>query len=387
MTLAELIYDLHDSEKKTIRRKERLQRKLIKAEHAVTFNKICINEKLLPSYTDIKQGDKTVLYEQFTTEYRLKRVEAELIKKERSVEYLTDQLKKTENNYKSINLGKDLRESIDRVLSDDYIYQSHVIKNKTVKKLNALYGGTVLLPNKSVSFVNLSSRELDSQEKEFLELGLNVHIAQKFDKVDKITELELLYQSISKLETSGAVETTPDLQALLLAEGSRKRNGKLQCVLSHSLKEAAKRLRSDDSVIVRKADKTSNYVVLDRAEYLSKIEDILKDEKNFKKLRRNPIAELKKKVNNVITSANAVIGGTHFEKLVGEFHPGYLYGTVKTHKAGNPLRPIISQIPTPTYQLAKRLNSLITPYIPVRHTLRSSDEFIDVLRSQEPRNA
>ena len=66
MTLAELIYDLHDSEKKSIRRKERLQRKLIKAEYAVTFNKICINEKLLPSYTDIKQGDKTVLYEQFT---------------------------------------------------------------------------------------------------------------------------------------------------------------------------------------------------------------------------------------------------------------------------------------------------------------------------------
>ena len=141
-----------------------------------------------------------------------------------------------------MNLGKDLRESIDTDLIDDYIYQSHVIKNKTVKKLNALYGGTVLLPNKSVSFVNLSSRELDSQEKEFLDLGLNVHIAQKFDKVDKITELELLYQSISKLETSGAVETTPDLQALLLAEGSRKRNGKLKYVFSHSLKEAAKRL-------------------------------------------------------------------------------------------------------------------------------------------------
>ena len=385
MTLAELIHNLSDNEKKIIRKKERLQRKLNKAKHAVTFNTICIKENLLPSYTNVKQSDKAVAYKQFTVEYRLKRIEAELKKKEASVQNLTIQLKRADSEYNDLNLNDELKKNIDKTLGEDLCYQNHVVKNRTLKKLNALYEGTVLLPDKTVSYVNLSSRELDEDEKEFLDLGLNVHVGRKFDKAVKITELELLYQSISKLESSGAVETTPDLQALLLAEGSKKRNGKQDIVLSPNLKEAAKRLKNDESIIVRKADKTSNYVVLDRAEYLSKVEDILRDQKKFKKLRRNPIADLKKKVNNVIASANAVIGGTHFEKLVGEFHPGYLYGTVKTHKAGNPLRPIISQIPTPTYQLAKRLNSIITPYVPVEHTLRSSEEFIDIVRSQEPK--
>ncbi|XP_076065267.1 uncharacterized protein LOC143039280 [Oratosquilla oratoria] len=43
-----------------------------------------------------------------------------------------------------------------------------------------------------------------------------------------------------------------------------------------------------------------------------------------------------------------------------------MYGNVKNHKPGNPLRPIISQIPAPTYSLPKRLASLLTPYVPDR---------------------
>ena len=63
-----------------------------------------------------------------------------------------------------------------------------------------------------------------------------------------------------------------------------------------------------------------------------------------------------------------------------DYSPGYFYGNVKTHKPGNPIRPIISQTPTPSYQLAKRLNELIAPFIPKKFSLKSSDEFLDVLK-------
>ena len=46
--------------------------------------------------------------------------------------------------------------------------------------------------------------------------------------------------------------------------------------------------------------------------------------------------------------------------IVGLYEPEYIYGNVKFHKPSNPLQPIISYIPTPTYQLAKSLNKLIT---------------------------
>ena len=58
-----------------------------------------------------------------------------------------------------------------------------------------------------------------------------------------------------------------------------------------------------------------------------------------------------------------------------------MYGNVKTHKQGNPLRPIISQCPTPTYHLAKSLNKIILPYIDNKYMLISTDDFLDLDKS------
>ena len=41
---------------------------------------------------------------------------------------------------------------------------------------------------------------------------------------------------------------------------------------------------------------------------------------------------------------------------------------------------IISQVLSPTYNLAKDLNRIITPYIPIKYTLKSSADFIDMLQ-------
>ena len=57
---------------------------------------------------------------------------------------------------------------------------------------------------------------------------------------------------------------------------------------------------------------------------------------------------------------------------------------MKTHKVGNPLRPNISQIPTPTYQLAKHLNRLLSPYIPSKYRVQSSCDFLHIVRSSTP---
>ena len=70
-------------------------------------------------------------------------------------------------------------------------------------------------------------------------------------------------------------------------------------------------------------------------------------------------------------------------KIIGDFQPGYIYGNVKTHKNNNPLRPIISQVLTPTYNLAKLLNNIITPYIPRDYMLHSTNQFIDLLNSNQ----
>ena len=163
-----------------------------------------------------------------------------------------------------------------------------------------------------------------------------------------------------------------------MAESTRNWGKTRSNLVTPRLRQAARELRDEPSIILCRANKTSTFVILDRKDHLSKVNDILQDSTKFEKLRRNPIEAQKRDLNKLIDACNAEVGGVKFNRLTGEFNPGYFYGNPKTHKEGAPIRPIISQIPTPAYEVAKALNALITPYVPKTYSLKSSDEFIEI---------
>ena len=53
---------------------------------------------------------------------------------------------------------------------------------------------------------------------------------------------------------------------------------------------------------------------------------------------------------------NAECGKTKLSKIIGNYKPGYLHGTVKICKPNHPLCPIISQVLTPIYDSQKQIN-------------------------------
>ena len=175
----------------------------------------------------------------------------------------------------------------------------------------------------------------------------------------------------------------PKLSNYLLAESSKNRYVKTPSILNSKLRQAAKNLRENENIVIRKADKASIYVVLDKKDYLNKINNILSDSTKFIKLQKDPTNNLKIKANKLISTNNAAQNMLKLSKIVGDYQPGYIYGNVKTHKNNNPLRPIISQVLTPTYNLAKTLNNIITPYVPGAYMLESTNQFIDLLNSSE----
>ena len=63
---------------------------------------------------------------------------------------------------------------------------------------------------------------------------------------------------------------------------------------------------------------------------------ILSDGTKFQRATRNTVENLKKKINSLVTAANAHNGGIKFETVIGDYEAGYFYGNVKTHKDGNP---------------------------------------------------
>ena len=150
--------------------------------------------------------------------------------------------------------------------------------------------------------------------------------------------------------------------------------------MNHRLRDAAKRLKEKEGISIRRADKTAALVLISTDEYNNKLDAILNDDTKFKRISRNPIEEIKRETNKIIERVNASSNAARLPPISGDYEPGYLYGTIKTHKNGNPLRPIISQIPTPTYALAKKLNNLLTPYIPNKFSIKSSIDFLDIVK-------
>ena len=53
MTLGEIIFQFPNNIKIIIRQLEKLERKRVKANMAILFNRTCINENILPQFTNI----------------------------------------------------------------------------------------------------------------------------------------------------------------------------------------------------------------------------------------------------------------------------------------------------------------------------------------------
>ena len=233
------------------------------------------------------------------------------------------------------------------------------------------------------TYLNLSGIELTEHQKKFLDLGPKCHIKPKYDPLKKQVETEILYASLIDLESKDKIEINSNLKPQLIAESTKCRDKKSSRILTPELRNAASELKNHKDIIVRRADKANNYVIIKRYEYNGKLDAILSDTTKFKRITRNPIKELIVDVNRMIKQVNGSNESKILKPIVGEYKPGYLYGTVKTHKPGNPLRPIVSQIPTPTYETSKCLNKLIMPYLPAKYQLNSTDEFIEILKTTE----
>ena len=256
-------------------------------------------------------------------------------------------------------------------------------------KLARLYRGTIFLKEQPKSVINLSGVQIDATMTHVFNLGMNCHLRSKYDTLRKKIEVEKLYSQIEGERKKGSVVVDDDemLRCELKRFGLRKYKNYDKDIITREQYSEIKALRADDRIVIRRADKSNTFVVLDNDYYRKQLDDVVADPAKFKRLVKDPTEKLKRKLNELIETVNAVQQPHHFKKLIGHFSPGYLYGNAKIHKSLNepPLRPIISQIGTPTYETAKILNNILKKYIPSGYMVESTDEFLNMLQTANNR--
>ena len=133
-------------------------------------------------------------------------------------------------------------------------------------------------------------------------------------------------------------------------------------------------------------------VILDRTDYIAKMEAIVHDTTKFKRAKNQDVYAISRTIETRVRNylrdhvkKPGYISDEVYRKLYPNgSHIGVLYGLPKVHKANNPMRPICSMVGTSTYELGKFVAKLIAPAAVNKHgtDLKDTFQFVSQLSSQ-----
>lgn len=364
-----------------------------KLHHDIKFFKKCLELNICPKYLQPRLPKLNI--------FSVNSSSAKLI----FSNAVKSQLKNVQSKYRQhIRKYKDLKLEIQSKLTYlEYIIliskmNRHVkfTSNEVVSKHNSKLTRLWLDQRRNVPDCvrNLSSVRLTPCELESLRYGLDRHIIPRninsfqfrADIEKSFHSLKTKYPDIQQIGSSFKDKIRQSCATFLNSASSVCSNIQNRC-----FHRTLSCLRNNTSIKITAYDKGNGVVVLDSTDYISKLDSIVSDESKFEKLtidddnKNHPVVKTE---NKLIYYLNRYIRKL-IPKSVYEFivpsgsQPGKLYGLAKVHKPECPLRPIVSMIGTPEYNLAKYLDGFIKPNIPSKYMLASTSDFINVLDSHK----
>ena len=222
--------------------------------------------------------------------------------------------------------------------------------------------------------VNLSSQVLEPEVINVLRKGLGFAVTPKnlpFENM--ICNIE---DGINNLPLEDKEALRQECSLIMRKAKTPKSN------LSKAEQKAFKSLRNNEKIVVLKADKGGAAVILDKEDYIFKMNEHLNCG-SYKKLNKNPIPKIMKEVKKAISESSID------DKLKKKLIPSSqciprIYGLPKIHKDGVPLRPIVNTIGSPTYELAKYVAKVLKPLVGNTDSfIKDSHDFVNLIKKEK----
>ena len=232
---------------------------------------------------------------------------------------------------------------------------------------------------------NFSSHALSTEEHTALSYTLDQHIPPNKNPNAIHTEFERFYQGLVRNTTSITEEEKSRLKTKL--RNSCDRYSQTSTPYAH--RKIASSLAKNRSIKIIKQDKGRGVIILNNELYIEKCKSLLSTNQ-FSKLNKDPTRKTEGRVQRVVRKIKADIPSEVYQNIYPTgSSPGKFYGTGKLHKLKPeqneihlPLRPIVSNIKTSTYHLAKYLAKLIQPLGKSAYTITSTEEFVHKWRNK-----
>ena len=233
---------------------------------------------------------------------------------------------------------------------------------------------------------NISSRPLDKTETQVLSYGLKHSVTPKRIPTEAIvSSVEAVLSRQRELSESAKDNIRSRIASTIQSASLPDSN------LTKDERQALKRLKTDENIVILPADKGRVTVVMDKTDYYDKMDALVNEKQTYQVLKRDPTPALQRKLNSKLLDLKKTdaIDTQRYNRLRCRVpQPPKLYGLPKLHKPNIPMRPIVSFCGSPTYQLSKYLTTVLKPLTDEsRHKLQSTENFIDAIKTvQVPDN-
>ena len=247
---------------------------------------------------------------------------------------------------------------------------------------------------------NYSTYELSDVEKTLLAKGLNFSLPpRKVNFADYMAPFEMLYKDVKDCDlTSHKLDILKVNMKKVTFNSFNRYNYLKELNLAKDEFQALKRLSSNKEIVIHKSDKGNSVVIVNRNDYLNRLQDMVNDVTKFEKLHvkdgkdYNFMVKEKDNVDSFLKTllSKKSIDYSTKEKLTPDGpNPARLYGSPKIHKPlvdGLPkYRPIISQIGSTTYKIAKFLLKYVEPFTTNSYTVKDTFHFVSMLENKDHR--
>ena len=235
---------------------------------------------------------------------------------------------------------------------------------KTTKKLSSLRKQNPCdIQYDNGWFENLTDRPVPSNVQSLLALGPKFAVKHQkcnFPMFSTIADIEHLAKNIPE----SCRTTFSGKAATALSNHIHKVNNTTSTEEKHiinCLKETNKYFKENKDLLLVDADKGNTTILVNRLEYINKVESIYNDTDKYTKLNENPTKELQNNNNKLVYDLfkNNFINKQQKRKLmIYKSQAPKPYAVMKLHKPDRPYRLIIASINSPSYHLTKFVNDI-----------------------------
>jgi hypothetical protein len=274
-------------------------------------------------------------------------------------------------------------------IQSGYDKEFNTIKNENIKKLEKLenkYSKICLYVGEKYIY-NYTEENIPSEVKRMLACGPKFSVPYKKEEVPIPNIIKDIEYNLDKCEISEDEKTiirNRSINVITNFYNNIDRLGKYNQMIK-DYDNTKKWVKDNSSIVIINSDKGNSTVLMNKEEYKTAMRDMLKDNSLYEIISKDPTNIYQDKAKEIIERLCTKNYITHkkqkwLKKTNGV--PPKLYGMRKTHKNTLAMRPVVSCINSPAYEIAKFTHELLSKYTKtLKYNVTNSQIFVKKIKN------